>query len=440
MSNKTVTTKTAFTVILRAGMAPLLATMLLSSGRLAAGQRRAPVAVASPGQIQPPPLPGNFYIDNLSDQTISGAKTFTRPVEADITGNALTANTFTGALSGDVSGTQAMTQIINVPFTALPAIGFGFNANTAKIKYVNGDAHPADTRRDGSIAHPYASLGIAAANAHDGDHFILTGTLSGNVVFSSAVTVQGSSSDQTTLYGSIEFGGFLASHLRNLRVNCTSDTACIVNRSTRSSDLELDHVTVAQSGVGPAIEARYGRLVAAHSAFSGSGGGPAVQLDTGSAAVSRLEECAVTGSGASIGLSVLGGGAVVEGGTYTSAGAAISMNTGSLWINNAHLVSGKVPLQVVDSTRVMVRGSLLEAGAGDNAVSLDINPVVTFAVDYMAPVFVQNQYVTDTGVAALGCSKPVSLLSSGNFNLKNIGASASDQVAVPCAILPATSF
>ena len=426
-------------ILLRAGTALLLATLPLIPAQ--AGARRGPPPVthiAAPPPIPPVILPQ--MVDTTSDQTIMGVKTFTQPIQGNLNGNAATSTQFTGALGGDIQGTQTSTRIVNVPFTALPAIGFGYTLTSAKIKYVNGDAHPADTRRDGSIAHPYNSLGIAAANAHDGDHFILTGTLSGSIVFTSAVTVQGSSSDQTTLYGSIEFGGYLASHLRNLRVNCTSDAACIINSSTHGSDLELDHVAVGQSGAGPAVEARFGRLVAAHSAFTGLGGGPAAQVDKTSAGVSRFEECALSGSGASIGLSILGGSAVVEGGTYTAAGAAISMDTGSLWINNAHLVSDKVALTVVDSLRVMVRGSLIEAGAGNSAVSLDISPVATFAVDYMAPVFVQNHYVTNPGVAALDCSQPVNLLSSGNINLKNSGDPASVQVAPPCNILTAVSF
>ncbi len=211
------------------------------------------IAIPRPGPVIPPEI-APAYLDNLSDQTVYGMKTFIQPVQGDLIGTAAEAILFTGPLSGDVQGTQSATRVTRVSLDALPSIGFGPTFAAAKVKYVNTDADPADPRMDGSIAHPYYSLATAANGAHDGDHFFLTGSFYGAFVFSRAVTVQGSSPDQTTVYGTMVFSGFLASHLRDVRVNCTADAACVSNRSTRGSDLVMHRVTINQSGAGPAAE------------------------------------------------------------------------------------------------------------------------------------------------------------------------------------------
>jgi hypothetical protein len=318
-----------------------------------------------------------------------------------------------------------------------PAQG-ALNGAAPRIKYVNADADPADPRADGSIAHPYHSLITAANGAHDGDFFILSGSFSGSVVFTRSVTVQGGSADQTQVRGTMVFSGSLASQLRDVRVDCATDSACVSNSSARGADLLLNRVTINQGGAGPAAEAQTGRLIAARCDLNNSGSGPVVSLIAPVAAASRLDDCRLTGTANAQGLRMTVGGVAITGGAIRVSGSqpAVSLTDSELWISGASLSSGSVPLSLNSPVHVMVRDSTLAAGAGAAAVGISNGPIYVFGAVQM---FLNNQFITDAGVASIACDSDAALISSGNYNSNNLNAPASQQFSGACIVtVPAT--
>ena len=364
----------------------------------------------------PPPIPINAPLDTNSDQTVYGLKNFNQPIGGDITGNAATADNFTGVLVGDIAGTQQDNHVVNVPVSALPAIGFGLTPSAAKIKYVDSDADGNDPRMDGSLAHPYQNLSAAAANVHDGDRLILHGNLWGYAVFSQAVTLEGASAYQTTVYGSLVFNGFHASTVRNLRVNCTSDTACISNLTTGGADLILERVIATQSYTGPAVSAINGAVAAYSSQFSAVNGA-AVEVSNADGNLNRFTDCDFTsGRGAAL---------FIEGATKTEitgsrltasgAGSALLISEAtSVRVLQSHLAAAGNVVYGKNSYSVLISGSWLTSGGGDEVVKFDNAPRLTFAIPTDHRILVDNYFRTG-GASAIGCVQADEIFSRGNI-------------------------
>lgn len=401
----------------------------------------------------PLPFPDNAPVDTNSDQILYGNKTFIQPIVGNITGNSATADSFTGSLAGDLAGTQADTHVVNVPVSALPSIGFGVTPSAAKIKFVDSDADAADPRMDGSFAHPYQSLTIAAANVHDGDRLILHGNLWGYAEFSQGVTLEGASDHQTVLYGSLLFNGYNASTVRNLRVNCTSDTACINNLTSGASDLILDHVIVAQSYNGAAVQALNGRIVAYTSQFK-SAFTAAVVAGYAGGGVHRFNDCDFTG-GNGPALEIIKDASVeITGSRITTTGdqPAITADGASLIrVQHSRITAHASAFRFKDSYNTLITGSWLTSGGGYAALVFDNALRLTFAMSTDRQLVLDNYFFTG-GAPVFSCLQSAELYSRGNVILDPIAKAGANSdrnpdrpiyplpIAQLCTVLNLVSF
>lgn len=401
----------------RAAVAPPLTTICI----LPNGTRQ--TITLAPGQnptlvcpIQPP---ANAPVDTNSDQNIYGYKFFVQPLGANITGNAVSADTFNNPLAGDISGTQYDTHVANVPVSALPAIGFGITPSAPKIKYVDGDADDSDPRSDGSLAHPYRSLTVAAAGVRDGDRLIVHGNVWGYAVFANGVTVEGASNAQTVIHGSLIFNGYQASTVRNLHLNCTSDTACVSNMTSGGADLILDQVMIAQSYSGPAVEAVNGRVIAYGSRFSAIDGASAVAHYAG-ANTSRFINCDFTSEKGSALLVAEGARVEIDGSRLSVTGdqpAVRASGAASVRVLHSDISAIGSAFYFHNSYNTLIAGSWVTSDGGDKAVQFDNAPRLTLAASTERRIVIDNYFRTGGNYTAIGCLQSDELFSRGNVNL-----------------------